>query len=241
MPFVILTGKSILTDLPPAFPSTSVFYEFPTVWDYQGYAGSWLTFFFLGFLVLHMFTSEVSYKTMRQNIITGYTKKEYFLAKLGVIITISILSTVLYFISSLVLGMFHTPGWDWSLAIDNNYACLRYFLMSMGYLTFAFLIANLFRTGGLSMFFYFAYGLVLEPIIKGIHGYFLRNSSMNLWPMNLIEDNMPFPLFKTSNEFIKTQSDFEMLNATSTIYIGSIIYIALFIYLSWLLFMKKDV
>lgn len=240
-PFVILSGKSILKNPAPPFPSNSIFYEFPTIWEYQGYVGNWLVFFILGFMVLHMFTSEVSYKTMRQNIITGYTKKEYFTAKLLVIICLAVFATILYAFSCLAYGMIHTPGFDFELVFDNNWAISRFFIMSMGYMSFAFLVANVMRSGGLAMFLYFAFALILEPIIKGILLYFFKNSAMNYLPLNTIEDLMCFPLFRTSNDFLKTDTGVSIVNDLNTTILFSVIYTVLFIVLSWVKFNKSDV
>lgn len=240
-PTVILTGKSILKNPSPPFPSNSIFYEFPTVWEYQGYVGNWLVFFIMGFMVLHMFTSEVSYKTMRQNIITGYTKKEYFLSKMIVIVSLSIYATVIYLLSSLILGMLHTPGFDFELMFDNNWATTRFFIMCMGYMCFAFLIANVMRSGGLSMFLYFAFALVLEPIVKGIMLYYLKNSAMNYLPLNTIEDLMCMPLFRTSSDFLQTEAGVSAVNDFPTTITLSIVYTAIFIGLAWLKFKKSDI
>ena len=240
-PTVILLGKSIFKDAPAPFPSSNVFYEFPTVWEYQGYVGNWMVFFFLGFLVLQMFTSEVTYKTMRQNIITGYTKQEYFISKLIVVVALSIYATLLYFVSCIILGAFHTPGFDMSLMLDNNLAILRFFIMSLGYLSFAFLIANVFRSGGLSMFMYFSYGLIIESILKGLHGYFFKHQSMNYYPLNVLEDNMAFPLMRTSNDFMKTQFEFSLVNTYTISMVLGFVYIIIFVGLSYTTFMKKDV
>ena len=242
MPFVILAGKSkILRDIPPPFPSNNILFEFPTVWEWQGYVGNWLVFFILGFMVLHMFTSEVSYKTMRQNIITGYTKKEYFTSKMVVIVCLAVLATAIYTLSCLVLGMIHTPGFDFELVFDNNWASTRFFIMSMGYMSFAFLVANLLRRGGLSMFLYFAFALILEPILKGTMLYFLKNEAMNYLPLNTIEDNMCMPLFRTSSEFIENEVGVRWVNDLDITMGLSVVYTLLFIWLAWVRFRSSDV
>jgi hypothetical protein len=241
LPTVILAGKSILKNPSPPLPSNNIFYEFPTVWEYQGYVGNWLVFFILGFMVLHMFTSEVSYKTMRQNIITGYTKKEYFTSKLLVIVCLAVLGTVLYTLSCLIYGMIHTKGFDMELVFDNNWASTRFFIMCMGYMSFAFLVANLLRSGGLSMFLYFAFALILEPIIKGAMLYFLKNEAMNYLPLNTIEDLMCMPLFRTSSDFIETEAGVSVVNDLDVTMGLSVVYTLLFIWLAWLKFKKSDV
>lgn len=248
-PFVILMGKRFLVNAPPPLPRNNVFFEFPTVWDYQGFVGSWLVFFFLGFFALYIITTEVSNKTMRQNIITGMTRKEYFLGKLFTIITVALLGTLLYTLSCIAIGVIHTEGWNMSLLMDNNYAILRYFLMCMGYMSFALLIGLLVRKGGLSIFLYFAYILIIEAIIKWpiLLNIFARTDSIpnkliNYLPMNTIEDLMPNPVLKLPGNFMKSNDiDFDILLSHSHATIFSIIYIALFIALAWWTFVRRDV
>ncbi|MDF1699013.1 MAG: ABC transporter permease [Saprospiraceae bacterium] len=240
-PTVILAGKSILKNPSPPFPSNNIFYEFPTVWEYQGYVGNWLVFFIMGFMVLHMFTSEVSYKTMRQNIIAGYTKKEYFISKMIVIVCLAVYATIIYTLSCLVLGMIHTTGFDMELVFDNNWASTRFFIMCMGYMCFAFLVANVLRSGGLSMFLYFAFALILEPIIKGAMLYYLKNSAMNYLPLNTIEDLMCMPLFRTSSDFLQTEAGVSVVNDLNVTIGLSIVYTVLFVVLAWVKFKKSDV
>ncbi len=241
MPLVILLGKSFFTKSQGPIPSNKIFYEFPTVWEYQGYSGNWLVFFFLGFMVLQMYTSEISYKTMRQNIIAGYTKREYILGKIFVVIFLSLFATLIYTISSVILGMIHTPGWDLELLMDTNWAPLRFFLMSLGYLSFALLVAVLFKKGGLSMFFYFSYPLILEPIMRYTYFYYFKNTGGNYFPLNAIEDNFTFPLIRTGNNFLNSKYDFSLVNDLSTAGILAVIFSGLFLFLAYRKAITSDV
>ena len=80
LPLGFLIGKNI--DLPDETGGTISFYTFPKVWDALAYAGNWMSFFFLGFLGVLLVTNEFSYKTLRQNLITGMSRKEYFAGKI---------------------------------------------------------------------------------------------------------------------------------------------------------------
>jgi ABC-type transport system involved in multi-copper enzyme maturation permease subunit len=110
-PLIILTGKKVFANVPPPMPGSITFYEFPTVWDYQGYVGNWFVSFCLGFMMVYMITSEVSNRTQRQSIINGLTRKEYWLSKITVLVSLSVVATLIYVISSLLLGIIHTDGY----------------------------------------------------------------------------------------------------------------------------------
>jgi ABC-type transport system involved in multi-copper enzyme maturation permease subunit len=240
-PFVILGGKDTFKNMPPPMPSSKVFYEFPTIWDYQGYIGSWLVIFCLGFLVIHMITSEVGNKTMRQNIIIGMTRKAFFSSKFLSIIALSVLATLIYAISTIVIGMIHTDGFDIELILDNNWSILRYFILCFGYMSFAMMLAFLIRKGTLTILVYFLYVMMLEPIFMLIHVYYFKNESRNYWPMNSIEDLMPFPLFKMPDYFVKNEWNFSILLPYSHAIGMSLLYSALFIGVAHYTFMKRDV
>jgi hypothetical protein len=247
MPFVILTLKGILKDATGPVKAISEIYDLPMIWEYQGYAGSWLVFFFLGFMVLQMFTNEVSQRTMRQNIIFGYTKREFFTAKVIVVICLSIIATLLYTLSAAIIGMIHTPGFDFELLLDNNWATTRFFISTLGTLFFALLIAVVFRKGGLSMFIYFAYPLILEPILRWLTIWLQIKidkpewTLMNYYPMNTIEDLMVFPLIRTTSDFININAKMTLVHSYATAMIVGSIFAALFLFLAWKSFEKSDI
>jgi hypothetical protein len=79
-PLMFLVGTSF-KGLPSEIGSPLSYYSFPKVWEAAAYAGNWMVFFFLGFLGVLIITNEISYKTLRQNLITGMSREEYFLEK----------------------------------------------------------------------------------------------------------------------------------------------------------------
>lgn len=240
MPTTILVLKNF-QDLPPPLPSVDSVFEFPLIWDYQGYSGSWLVFFCIGFIMLYTITSEINNKTMRQNIITGITKKEYFVAKGIILLVLSIFSTLLYSISTLIIGLTHTESPDFLLIADNNWAPLRYFLLCLGYTSFALMIGFLIRRGTLALLFYFSYIMMLEPILRwAVHFNITKDRGMLFWPMNVFEDLMPLPLFKLSESAIKTNTDINLLLSYWEAVTVSPIYILAFVAIAYYNFVKKD-
>ena len=240
-PFVILAGKDAFKNMPPPMPSSKVFYEFPTVWDYQGYVGNWLVPFCLGFLAIHLVTSEVSNRTMRQNIIIGLTRREFFISKLCSVIVMALAATVIYAVSTIIIGMIHTDGFDIELVLDNNWAISRYFLLCLGYMSFGLMLAFLIRKGTLTILFYFLYVMILEPIFMLVHVYYFKNQSRNFWPMNSIEDLMPFPLFKVPDYYINKEWNFNILLPYHYAIMLTLFYSLIFIFIAYRNFIKKDI
>ena len=241
MPTIIFIGKEF-KNLPPPIPSSSVIFEFPGIWSYLGYAGNWLVFFFLGFIVLYTVTSEVDYKTMRQNIITGLSRKDYFLSKFYIVLSLSVFATLYYVIIALAIGYFHNDPYSLEGAFDNEMAIPRYFLMCLGYTSFALFLGFLIRKSGIAIFFYLCYVIFMEIMLKWlVHFKAFQNETINYWPLNAIEDLMPFPPYTFVDNIPRKDLDFPFLLSHNHAMITSSIYILLFLGVSYWNFSRKDI
>ncbi len=241
MPTLIFIGKEF-KDVPPPLPDNSLFFTFPGVWNYLGYAGNWLVFFFLGFIVLYTVTAEVDYKTMRQNIITGLSRKDYFISKLSVVLSLSVFATLYYAIIALAIGYFHNEPYSFEGAFDNEMAILRFFLMCLGYTSFAMMIGFLLRRSGVAIFFYLCYVLFIELMLKWVvHFRLIQNETINYWPLNAIEDLMPFPPYAFIENIPRKDLDFPFILPHNHAMIASAIYILVFLGVTYWSFSKRDI
>ncbi|MGZ5191055.1 MAG: ABC transporter permease, partial [Flavisolibacter sp.] len=69
-------------------------FAFPEVWHSVAFISSW--FIFIPSIVVIMFiTNEYTYKTHRQNIIDGWSRKQFMTAKMIDVAVISLLATLL--------------------------------------------------------------------------------------------------------------------------------------------------
>ena len=218
------------------------FFTFPTIWEYQAYGGSWLAFFFLGYLGIYLVTSEFSYKTTRQNIITGYSRNQFLAAKFISAIAITIFATIVFYLSTAIIGIIHQDAYSLQEVFSKqDYVILRFSLLCFAYISFGMLCGYLFRRGGLSMFFYFSYILFMEPLLRWwFHNkVFGQGKSMLYYPMNGIEDLAPLPFYKYLDSFSPIQ-DFNILISYREATIISILSVAIFVVLSIVLFKKRD-
>jgi ABC-type transport system involved in multi-copper enzyme maturation permease subunit len=225
----------------PGLPTKDTFFTFPQVWDYQGYSGSWFSFLFLGFIGVLIITSEVSYKTMRQNIITGLTRTQFFMGKIYVLLLVSLYATLLYFVSTVLIGTFYPAEPDFANFMDgHNWATARYFLMTFGYLSFGLFLGLLFRKSGLAIFLYLSYIVFLEPLLRwGVHWRLFEHSSMKYYPMNAFEDLMPMPFYKVIENF-NPVTEFNLLMNYQEAAIVSVISVIVFIFLAYRFLLKRD-
>jgi ABC-2 type transport system permease protein len=208
LPSILLVSKTF-NQIPEDLVSRESLYMFPHVWNYLGYIGNWLTFFFLGFLSVITITTEHSYRTFRQNIITGLSRKEFFMAKLSFIFAVSLAATFYYALVGLAIGLTNTEVIYFSKVIQEAGLIPRYFLMCIGYMSFGFFLGVLIKRTGIALFIYLIYIMFIESVLRGIHLYYIRNKSMHFYPMNANEDLVPMPFAKIAEGFLK-QNDFSL-------------------------------
>ena len=239
-PCCLYMGR-FLDNIPDFLPIDTDIFVFPSIWDYLGYAGNWMVFFFLGVLIIYTVTIEVSNKTMRQSIIYGMSRKTFLLSKVLNVVVLSVLATTVYTILSFVFGWINTEEPTVSMMMSNEIAIGRFFLMSIGYLSFALMLAFIFRKAGVAVFLYLAYGLIIEVLLRVLAGqYLFKNKFLNYFPLNSMEDLMPFPLFRMADK-LPTDINYPFLLEYSEATILTIVYTSVFLAVTWFLFQRKDI
>lgn len=220
-------------------PGPETYFTFPGVWEYVGYAGNWMVFFFLGVVAIYLVTAEVNYKTQRQTMINGMPRSTYFMSKFLSVITISLLATLYYAIVAAGIGMYFTDEWDFAFIFENEYAIPRYFLMSVAYLSFATLLAILLKKAGLAIFIYMAYAIIIEPLLKV--GMKFKDWSIgdyaNYLPLNAIEDLMPNPFYIMD---IPLGEKLDLVLSYSHAGAASFVATIIFVAWAWYVFMNRD-
>lgn len=239
LPISLLVTKS-LPEEPAAFFGTQGFYTFPNVWKYLGYIGNWIGFFFLGFMGVLSITMEFGNKTLRQNIITGLSRKEYFSGKVIFIFTISLLATAYYFLSGTVIGLFHADPFYLDVYTQGLLSYIpRYLLMSFAYMSLGLFFGMLVRWTGFAVFIFLAYGVFLEQIIRGFHLYYTESRTCLFYPINAIEDLTPIPFPQIANDMIR-EMDFNPFLSTGEAMMTVLVYTAIFLLGAYRMMMKRD-
>jgi len=116
----------------------------------------------------------------------------------------------------------------------------RYFLMCMGYMSFALLVGLLLKRTGFALFLYLLYVMVLESMIRyGIHTRFFDNKSMKFYPMNSVEDLAPFPFAKQADSLLEGSNGSLLLSPVEAS-ITATVYIILMLGICYYLLTKRD-
>ncbi|MDR2653536.1 MAG: ABC transporter permease [Prevotellaceae bacterium] len=212
-------------------------YLFPYVWQNITYFADFGSIF-LGIIIITNITNEYTYRTIKQNLIDGLTKKEFLLSKLLVSLIFAVLSTLIVFVACLTLGLVYTNN---PVSIFGGVEfVLGYFLKLSIFFSFCTLLAVLIRKSG------FAFMLVIlwrfgETIMLGIEKF---NSHSDFYLSNFLPGNaaaslLPFPSIKFQN-FITGEPIFSLSKFQAGYCIVAIAYIAIFIVLSYRLLKKRD-
>ena len=231
LPACLLVTKTF-NHIPEDLVSRESLYMFPTVWGYLGYIGNWLSFFFLGFLSVIIVTFENSNRTFRQNIITGLSRNEFFAAKVLFILTICLAATMYFALVGMAIGFTNTETIYFSKVVQEINLIPRFFLMCLGYMSFGFFLGVLIKRTGIALFIYLIYIMFIELILRGIHFYYIRNWTMQIYPMNAVEDLVPIPFSKIAEGFLK-ENEFSLFLDPGLAAILVCIYTAIFLFFAY--------
>jgi ABC-type transport system involved in multi-copper enzyme maturation permease subunit len=204
-------------------------YDFPAVYQTIAWVSSWLLYF-PGMLMILVITNEYNYKTHRQNIIDGLTRKQFVAAKILFGLVIALLTTVSCFLIALYFGSEYSSSFSFNGIQYIGYS----FIQTLCYLFVAMILAVLMRRSGLAMAVFFLYGLVFEQLIGGlIDSKILTNGTTRFY----------FPL-EASDVLIPITFGKEVIynNAPSqtVLLIVCLVYIFLFVFLSLRKFQTDD-
>lgn len=205
-------------------------FVFPNTWlSSSWFAG--LFFVVIGMLFILLITNEVQYRTHRQNIIDGWSRTQFLLAKASVMIFFVIVSTVLVFVSALWVGSAFSSAESKANVFENVHYVGYFALMALMYLMVAFLTAILVKRTGLSIIIYFAVVCIVDNLLwlsltaKGSQlGYFT--------PLETTDSLVVNP-FKPQLLETRTAGDMSLI-------IGAVVYLSLFAFIITNRFRNSD-
>lgn len=169
-------------------------YHFPYIWQNLTYLAGYFNILIGIFMIIHL-TNEFSYRTWRQHVIDGLSRKEVVLGKYVTAIALSLFMALYTGLTALVFGNAYTPeGVDQSMFANAHYL-VAYGLQTFGYLSLAILAGVLLQRSGLAIVLFILYVLLIEGIIS-----MLIPVGIAEWlPLETIKSMVPFP-FATSLE-----------------------------------------
>lgn len=95
LPIIIFTVPTLVKDgIGGAYSYPFLPRDYETTWYFTAYLASWFSLFLLAFVLIFHITNEYTYKTVRQNIIDGYSRSDFFLSKVYLLLAMAIIATL---------------------------------------------------------------------------------------------------------------------------------------------------
>lgn len=204
----------------PFFPGKSELFGFPSVWGYLTWVASCWNIL-LGVLIVILTCNEIAYKTQRQSVIDGFSRKELVLAKFLFLIVLAFFITLYTFLVGAIFGSIYS---DTSEMFTGMESLPLYLVQTVGYFSVALFFALLFKKPSLAIML-FVVVIMLDgmfiPAAGGVDvGQFI--------PTITISYLTPFPFFADMLAMAAAQQpDLEipyfmpdwMMSALATVYI----------------------
>jgi ABC-type transport system involved in multi-copper enzyme maturation permease subunit len=138
-------------------------FNFPGVFKTVTQISSWMLYF-PGFIIIFHTTNEFIYKTHRQNIIDGLSRKQFVVSKLLVCFALAICCTLIITLTSFLFGWVTGEG---TITAEGLAYLGYFFIQSCIYILFAFLLALLIRKAALAVGIFFIFGLIFDSMLAG--------------------------------------------------------------------------
>ena len=178
-------------------PTIVPFYDFPDVWHNITYMA---TFFkiILAFIVIISITNEISYRTLRQNVIDGLSKKEFLISKMNFNVILALLATLVLFLVGLITGLTYSNVTEFKYIFSSMGFLGAYFIEVVAFLSFVSLIALLLKKAGFAIVSVFMYTLIFEPVLtlNFEHNPYIPSllaATAPFWPIRAINNLIPLP------------------------------------------------
>jgi len=137
-------------------------FNFPFIWHFNTFMIALLKIFF-AVIIVAMIGNEYSYKTLKQNLIDGLSKEEFLKSKLYAILAFVLISTLLVFIISLILGGIYSDYNEFQIIFSDLEYLLAYTVKLFGFFTFCLFLSILIKRSAFALGF-----LALWQVFEGI-------------------------------------------------------------------------
>ncbi len=193
--------KSKGADFDGIDPTIIPIYDFPDIWQNI----TWLSAFFKlfpAFIVIISVNNDLTYNTLRQNVIDGISKRDYLLSKLALILFLALASSVFLLVIGLVTGFAYSHVLQLSFILQDTEFLLAFFIQVTAFCMLAFLLALFIRKSGFVIVALFLYTLMFEPILTAFLSTFPPIKASTTWIVDFLPVyslfaliDVPFPRY----------------------------------------------
>lgn len=127
-------------------------FNFPFIWHFNTFMAAILKIF-LAIVIVSMMANEYTYRTLKQNLIDGLSKKEFVLSKFLTVIAYALLSTVFVFVISMILGLSFSDYNEVGIIFSDLEYLLGYFIKLVGFFSFCLFLGVLVKRSAFALGF----------------------------------------------------------------------------------------
>ncbi|MCZ6593379.1 MAG: ABC transporter permease [Bacteroidetes bacterium] len=223
-------------------------FNFPFIWHFNTWMAAILKIF-LAIVIVSMMANEYSYRTLKQNLIDGLSKKEFVLSKFLTVISYALVSTIFVFIISMILGLMFSDYNEIGIIFSDMEYLVAYFIKLVGFFSLCLFLGVLVKRSAFAIGFLVIWWIVEVILFLLMKFQFFKDTD--------IAENVTqfFPLSAMSNLIVEpftrlgaVQSAASQLGEELTknydvqfLDLGIVIvWTALFIYWSYAILKKRD-
>ncbi|RDK86911.1 ABC transporter permease [Marinirhabdus gelatinilytica] len=137
-------------------------FNFPYIWHFNTYIAAILKIF-LAIVIVSMMSNEYSYRTLKQNLIDGLSKREFIISKFLTVVLFAIVSTVFVFIVSMILGLVFSDYKEMGIIFSDLEYLFAYFIKLVGFFSFCMFLGIWVKRSAFAIGF-----LVIWQIFEGL-------------------------------------------------------------------------
>jgi ABC-2 type transport system permease protein len=170
--FVLITFIALIASIEFSFGDFNFrvadqgIFNFPFIWHFNSYIASLLKIF-LAIVIVSMMANEYSYRTLKQNLIDGLSKKEFVLSKFITVILFAAISTIFLFIVSMTLGLIFSDYKEIGIIFSDLEYLLAYFVKLIAFFSFCLFLGVLVKRSAFALGFLIIW-YILEKITFGL-------------------------------------------------------------------------
>lgn len=222
-------------------------FNFPYIWHFNTFVAALLKIF-LAIIIVSMMSNEYTYKTIKQNLIDGLSKKEFIASKFLAVVLFSLVSTGFVFVTSLILGSIYSDYTEIGIVFSDLRFLVAYFIKLLGFFSFCLFIGILVKRSAFALGF-----LILWQMFEGFTRGMIRwklfdgdttDAIMGFFPLNAMFNVLKEPFTRLSAvQSVANQIGEEIALDYGTTLLDMVIVIAwtaIFIWGSYAILKKRD-
>ncbi len=221
-------------------------FDFPFIWHFNTFIAATAKFFLL-LVIVSMMANEYSYRTLKQNLIDGLSKKEFILSKFYTVVLFALISTAFVFIISLILGLIYSDYNEFGIIITDLSYIFAFFIKLVGFFSFGLFLGILIKRSAFAvaaMIVWFIAEQVTYGFIRWKSDQYFAQSIKDFFPLEAMYNLIIEPFTRLSAvKTISQQVGEEIVRDYSVSPLNVLVVLAwsaLFIYGSYALLKKRD-